>query len=79
MAIPAGAALDARWPSSLCSSGPRSQFAQIANEITIRSAEAKASVRPTSGIGAHLAGGGSAARVDRRRQRISEVDCLRLS
>ena len=79
MAIAAGAAFDTRPPLSRCNRGPRSQLAQIANETTIRSAEAKARMRATSDIGVHLVGAGAVARVDRGRQHISQIDCLGLS
>lgn len=73
----AGAAFDARCPSSRCSTGP-SKFAQIANEIAIRNADAKARVRAISSVIAHLAGVEGAARVDRGRQRIGQVARLGL-
>ena len=75
----AGATFEARSPSSRCNSGPRSQLDQIANEITIRSAAATARVRPISSIGGRPAGFVGAARVDRGRQRISQVNRLGLS
>lgn len=79
MANPAGRAFDSRGPSSRCSSGPRSQFAQTASDIAIRTAEKKPSARASSAIGADLCRPVFGASVDGGRQCIGQVDRLRLS
>jgi len=79
MAIAAGPAFDSRWPSSRCSNGPRSQFAQIAKDIPIRTAEPIARARAMSGIRPHLESLVIAARIDRGREGVGQVNRSSLS